>query len=170
MVAQINICWINERTIGWGDYWILCPCEESLHSFELVGFSHKVSPTLTLSTLDTVLQTSKGFAFFGTSVTAQVTGDVPLTASACSAGLFSGLKFEVPHNKRGGGDCLHRVWLKSALLVVLVVGSQTKFLKWPSLCLKHPGKEVEGRGKVVAWKMVAGESENLNYLHLPVNS
>lgn len=33
----------------------------------------------------------------GTSVTAQVAGDVPLTVICCSAGLFSDLRFEVPN-------------------------------------------------------------------------
>lgn len=67
------------------------PYEVSLQSFEVVGSSHKISSTLTLSTLGTVCKHQECLLPLGTSVTAQVAGDVPLRETACSVGLFSGL-------------------------------------------------------------------------------
>lgn len=62
----------------------------------MVGFSHKISPTLKLSTLGTVFKHQDLFPL-GTSISAQVVNDVTPTVPFCSVDLFLVLDLKCPN-------------------------------------------------------------------------
>lgn len=137
----------------------------------MVGFSHKVSSTLILSTLGTVYKNQKGLLPFGPSAIAQVAGAVPVTASVFFVACFLVWYFKCSSGIVG---VVCTEFDLSEFFFFLVWSccwqwDQVPQMDFSFLLLLLPGKEIEERGKVVAWEMVA-ESEDLNHLRLPVNS